>query len=317
MNGAAASTYPVWLRLGRVSNLPTVLSNTLAAGLLGSAGSGTPPDAERLLAMMLAMCLFYVGGMYLNDAFDRHIDARERPHRPIPSGQAGAATVFVLGFSMLGLGCVLVAAAAGPVSIVLGTLLAANIVLYNVWHKGNPCSPLLMGGCRALLYLCVGSAFASGTTPLLLLASGLMLAHIVGLTHAAKQESLNRLESVWPLLVLALPPLAYVLLAAIPGLSGPMGLSAQGAARSAPTLIVQAAMLLVLIAADVQAVKTLALRAKAGAVGAAVAQLIACSSLVDGLAIAACAPAWLFSAGPACVAAYVATRQLQRVIPGT
>ena len=34
--------------------------------------------------------MFYIGGMYLNDAFDRDIDARERPERPIPSGHVGA-----------------------------------------------------------------------------------------------------------------------------------------------------------------------------------------------------------------------------------
>ena len=78
----------VWLRLGRVSNLPTVWSNVLAALALSgglSQAAGIPALHVALLAA--AFSLFYVGGMYLNDAFDRHIDARERPQRPIPSGQ--------------------------------------------------------------------------------------------------------------------------------------------------------------------------------------------------------------------------------------
>ena len=42
--------------------------------------------------------------MYLNDAFDREIDARERPERPIPSGRIGAGPVFAIGFGLLAAG---------------------------------------------------------------------------------------------------------------------------------------------------------------------------------------------------------------------
>ena len=56
----------VWLRLGRVSNLPTVWSNVLTGLALVGA---LQPDAS-LLVLVLALSLFYVGGMYLNDAFD-------------------------------------------------------------------------------------------------------------------------------------------------------------------------------------------------------------------------------------------------------
>lgn len=50
------------------------------------------------------------GSMFLNDAFDREIDASERPDRPIPSGLAGARSVLGLGFGMLALGAVLLLA---------------------------------------------------------------------------------------------------------------------------------------------------------------------------------------------------------------
>ena len=51
--------------------------------------------------------------MYLNDAFDREIDAGERPERPIPSGLVSANSVFAAGFGLIlfGLGLVLWAAA--------------------------------------------------------------------------------------------------------------------------------------------------------------------------------------------------------------
>ena len=75
-----------YLRLGRVSNLPTVWTNVLAGIVL----AGGPLEPGTLAALVVALSLFYVGGMYLNDAFDRTIDARERPERPIPSGLISA-----------------------------------------------------------------------------------------------------------------------------------------------------------------------------------------------------------------------------------
>ena len=69
------------LKLGRVSNLPTVWTNVLAGTVLAA---GTT-QGWRTGLVVLAMSLFYIGGMYLNDYFDRAIDARERPQRPIPA----------------------------------------------------------------------------------------------------------------------------------------------------------------------------------------------------------------------------------------
>ena len=76
----------VYLRLGRVSNLPTVWTNVLAGAALAGAAVGP----GRLALPLVACSLFYPGGMYLNHAFDREIDARERPERPIPSGRITA-----------------------------------------------------------------------------------------------------------------------------------------------------------------------------------------------------------------------------------
>ncbi len=67
MGSAAISgvTWPTALRLGRVSNLPTVWTNVLAGAVL----SGAPLAPVRVLALMLGLSTFYIAGMYLNDAF--------------------------------------------------------------------------------------------------------------------------------------------------------------------------------------------------------------------------------------------------------
>ena len=203
-------TPSVALRLGRVSNLPTVWTNALA----GVALAGASPWQWAVLPAALGLSLAYLGGMYLNDAFDSAIDARERPSRPIPSGAIEANTVFALGFVLLlAAVAVLAAAARGfdapPEAAVLGGLaLGGAIIGYNWNHKGNRFSPLTMAACRLLAYVVAGLA-ATATVPGPLLAAGAVsLCYLIGLTYVAKRESLGRLGSLWPLLFLA-APLAY------------------------------------------------------------------------------------------------------------
>src|SRR5262245_13283313 len=86
---AVAAKLGVYLRLGRVSNLPTVWTNVLAGVVL--AGGRPQP---RLLTLWTALSCFYVGGMFLNDAFDRQVDARERAEGPITSGEKVGTEVY-------------------------------------------------------------------------------------------------------------------------------------------------------------------------------------------------------------------------------
>src|SRR4051812_40050202 len=85
------------LRLGRASNVPTVWTNALA----GFALAGTIPAPAAVILLGCAVTLFYIGGMYLNDAFDATWDAAHRADRPIPAGHVRRGTVFVAGFAML------------------------------------------------------------------------------------------------------------------------------------------------------------------------------------------------------------------------
>ena len=87
------------LLLGRVSNVPTVWSNCLAGWLLAGGG-----EWNRLAILSLAASCLYVGGMYLNDAFDAPFDRQHRPERPIPSGAIGLPAVWAWGFVWLGAG---------------------------------------------------------------------------------------------------------------------------------------------------------------------------------------------------------------------
>ena len=207
----------VALRLGRVSNLPTVWTNALAGIVL----AGGHVADRRTLPLIVAFSLFYVAGMYLNDAYDAGIDARERPERPIPSGRVNLETVFTIGFAMMALGLALLAwtgyggATGTGLGAVMGGLgLGAAIVLYNRRHKDNPLSPVLMGICRVLVYVTAGLAVALELPTALWVGAFLLLCYLIGLTYVAKQETLGEVRNLWPLLFLG-APLVYAVAGAL------------------------------------------------------------------------------------------------------
>jgi 4-hydroxybenzoate polyprenyltransferase len=198
----------VALRLGRVSNLPTVWTNVTAGVVL--AGGAIEP--VRMLLLLAALSLFYIAGMYLNDACDHEVDARERPERPIPSGQVSAQRVFATGIAMLAAAEGLLAIASYGVAggqgwppLVAGLALASAIVYYDFHHKTNPMSPVVMGVCRVLVYLTAALMVAPGLSSAVLWGAGVLLAYLIGLTYAAKQENLARVKNIWPLGFLAVP----------------------------------------------------------------------------------------------------------------
>lgn len=200
--------WSVALRLGRVSNLPTVWTNVLAGTVL----AGATPTPLPLGLILLGISLFYIAGMYLNDAFDRHFDAAAYPQRPIPSGAVGATTVFAAGFFGLAVGELLVVIAAyglegsrGWPPAIAGLCLAATIVYYNAHHKGNPLGPMWMSLCRAQVYVTAALAVTAELSPRVWWGAGLLIAYVIGLSYVARQETLARLTNLWPLGLLAAP----------------------------------------------------------------------------------------------------------------
>ncbi len=169
------------LKLGRVSNLPTVWSNVIAATALAGGAAW-----HSIVVMALAMSALYIGGMYLNDAFDRNIDAKQRPSRPIPAGEAPVGMVFAIGFGLLALGTI-VFSMFGWQTAVGCLVLCGVIILYNWHHKGNPLSPLLMGLCRALVYIVTAAALGHAVAAPVLAGAFVLLLYVAGLTLASKQ----------------------------------------------------------------------------------------------------------------------------------
>lgn len=289
-------TFAVALRLGRVSNVPTVWTNVAA----GVALAGTAFPLGIFAGLVVALSLFYIGGMYLNDAFDREIDARERPERPIPSGIVSPGVVFTAGFGMMAAGWLLLVAigtvpddGTGWRAPLAGALLGGTIVVYDMWHKANPLSPLIMGLCRVLVYVTAALAVAPFVSADVAIAAVVALAYLIGLTYAAKQENLGRITNAWPLGFLAVAVI-YAVWAATTGLAG----------------LLAAAGFIGWLAWSMQFL----LRPDRLNVPRAVVSLIAGLCLLDAVFIAAAGYTWpvLLAA-----AAFLLTRALQRHIPGT
>ena len=200
--------WPVALRLGRISNLPTVWTDALAGVVI----VGAPTLDARMPWLVVALSLCYVAGMYLNDAFDREFDRRYRPERPIPSGEVSAVAVFGAGYAMLAFGVMLLAwvgygfaDGTGWRPVAAGLALAAAIVFYDTHHKQSAVSPVVMGLCRMLVYVTAAYAFAVDPPDRVYLIGALLLCYLIGLTYIAKQEHLGRIGNLWPLAFLGLP----------------------------------------------------------------------------------------------------------------
>lgn len=231
--------------LGRISNLPTVWTNILAAVVLAqfsllAAPGGTSAENVSLwpvnwagadnspvmwFGTFLALSMMYVGGMFLNDAFDAKWDKKNNPTRPIAAGDVSEKMVWLVGSALIVVAVVMIGfqyqyyfilSPSSDVSVVgLGVLknyygwvaallLALTITAYNAWHKRFSHSAFIMGGCRLGVYV-IGALLLVQLTSHVVLAALSLLLYIAGLTYLARQEHLNRVSSMWPLILLSSP----------------------------------------------------------------------------------------------------------------
>jgi 4-hydroxybenzoate polyprenyltransferase len=188
-------TLLAWLQLCRLAAAFTAMADIFLGYLLTH--DSLDSNWEFGLLLGASSCL-YLAGMVFNDVFDREIDARERPKRPIPSGRVSARGAVTLGAILIAGGLAL-AAVAGINSLIVAGLLTAAIFLYDCLLKSTIVGPVVMGLCRFLNVMLGASAAASITSgepsleavwslPQLHVATGLAV-YIVGVTWFARHEA--------------------------------------------------------------------------------------------------------------------------------
>src|SRR3954454_561143 len=180
-----------YLQLVRLPNLPTALADICLGAL---ATQSLPGRWLPFVLLLLASACLYSGGMVWNDFFDLEQDRRERPFRPLPSGDITPRQAGLCGTALLGAG-VLFALVAGALlaaparSALLAAGLVGAILLYDSWLKRTWAGPLGMGLCRflnVLLGVSVAGTLAWPQGSHLALVVGL---YIVGVTWFARTEA--------------------------------------------------------------------------------------------------------------------------------
>jgi 4-hydroxybenzoate polyprenyltransferase len=209
----------------------------------------------------------------------------------LPAGRVSAGHVWLGGFGLLA-GGVLLVSMHNPSAGVFAFALAGAILLYDAWHKTNPFAPIVMGLCRALVYVTTAAAVGAVLGMKIAAAALALGAYVAGLTYIAREENLDRLSSWWPIpLLLAAPLTAFAF---------------------QPSLLMAAATV-AFLAVMTYALKLL-VRRQAGDVKSAVSLLIAAIALVDALFILAAGQP---VAAGLCAAAFLLTLYFQRFVPGT
>jgi len=188
-----------WLALMRPAALPTIWSNCLAGWWLGGAGNG-----DGLPFLLCGATLLYLGGTFLNDAFDAKFDQKHRRAHAVPSGAVGLQTVWTCGFASLALGAFCLFCLSTTTGG-LGLALALCIVAYDAIHRVLLLSPALLGMCRWLLYLIGASAAAWGVTGSAVWCGLALAVYVVGAHWVTRPGTIVSPARYWPLVPMAAP----------------------------------------------------------------------------------------------------------------
>ena len=199
MNQPLTRRFRLLLTMSRVRNLPSVWSNCLAGWWLGGAET-----FGKLPLLLLGVSTMYLGGCFLNDAFDAGIDRRRRPERPLPAGKISREFVWCSGFGLLALG-VLLLVVCSKAAGVAAVLLTVFILLYNATHQFLTASPWLMGICRFWLYVIAGAVGANGLNGWPIYCGVALAFYVAGLGYIGWREHFRGPIPRWPLLLLSSP----------------------------------------------------------------------------------------------------------------
>jgi 4-hydroxybenzoate polyprenyltransferase len=144
-----------------------------------------------LFALLAASACLYSSGMVWNDIFDRKVDAKERPERPIPSGRVRVshAVALAAALTVLGVGA---AALVGFQSLAIAAMLTVCILAYDGLLKPTLLGPPAMGACRFLNVMLGASAYAATiavwSRPQTIVAAALGV-YVAGITWFARTEA--------------------------------------------------------------------------------------------------------------------------------
>ncbi|WP_197440264.1 UbiA family prenyltransferase [Polystyrenella longa] len=174
-----------WFQLVRLPALFSAWSNIWLGYLLTH--EHLLPVTSVLL-LMLSSTGLYLAGMAFNDYFDRHIDAKERPFRPIPSGAICPKHALALSVILMLVGFV-AASFVSLNSLYIALAISASVLLYDAGGKVYIVGPILMGLCRYLNVLLGASLAINLWEPGLQAVALLSGLYVLALTWFGRNEA--------------------------------------------------------------------------------------------------------------------------------
>jgi 4-hydroxybenzoate polyprenyltransferase len=182
LNLSYRDTMRGYLELLRPPNIITAVADVLAGFAVSGLG-----NTRALPWLLVATACLYGGGVVLNDVFDRHVDAVERPERPIPGRRVGVRNAAILGAVLLATGVVSASRANGA-ALTIAAATAGFVLLYDGWAKRHALAgPAVMGLCRALNLL-LGIAAAPAALEASWRLAGIPFFYISGVTALSRGE---------------------------------------------------------------------------------------------------------------------------------
>lgn len=172
-----------FLKLIRLPNVITAACNSLAGALCAGVGLNRWPD---LLMLALSSMSIYAAGILWNDLFDLEEDRRERPSRPLPSGEVSVRLAWLISILLTVIGVILAALVSLKVGV-LAIILLSVVFSYDRWTKKNALGPWNMGLCRGL-NLALGLVVKPVARWGVLAVLGYSI-YIAGVTYISRQET--------------------------------------------------------------------------------------------------------------------------------
>ncbi|MFG1968773.1 SCO3242 family prenyltransferase [Nonomuraea fuscirosea] len=169
------------LELVRAPAALSVPGDVLAGAAAGRALGG------RTAGLACSSVCLYWAGMAANDWADRHLDAVERPERPIPSGRVAPGTALGVATGLTVAGLALAGLTGGRRALAVAVPLAGAVWAYDLAAKNTRAGPAAMALCRGLDVL-LGAA--PGRAPAAALPAALSVAaHTYLLTALSRGET--------------------------------------------------------------------------------------------------------------------------------
>jgi hypothetical protein len=187
---------PTPAAVAELVRLPAVLSvpgDSLLGAAAATGATGAGPGTLRRVGLAASSSLLYLAGMALNDYADRHVDAVERPHRPLPSGRVPPRFALGLAQGLTVAGVGMAAAVGGRRALAVAVPLAGAVWAYDLALKSTPLGPVAMAACRSLDVLVGASA---GPLRPALAPAAVIGAHTLTVTAVSRFETTGATAAV-------------------------------------------------------------------------------------------------------------------------